>query len=141
MASAAQSLETEESGEALGSVSSVLTSAIASILSFSTDGTMLQKTAYSLDRDRCITPSACERPDSTRPGAQKGNQNIYSYEPVDFQWLRERCDGDNELVLAVLRSFCEQGQQHLNALKIMYDSDLDNISKARGIVFHSVLSP
>uniref|UniRef100_A0A7S0MM78 HPt domain-containing protein n=1 Tax=Cryptomonas curvata TaxID=233186 RepID=A0A7S0MM78_9CRYP len=39
------------------------------------------------------------------------------FEPVDFDWLRERCGSDGQLVLEVLQSFCEQGQHHLNAIQ------------------------
>jgi HPt (histidine-containing phosphotransfer) domain-containing protein len=54
-------------------------------------------------------------------------------QPPDFAWLQERCDGDNQLVLEVLRCFCEQGQTHIQALQ----SAMKERDKTK-LVFHAV---
>jgi hypothetical protein len=55
------------------------------------------------------------------------------HKPPDFEWLHERCDGDTQLVLEVLRCFCEQGQTHVQAMQIaMKEMDMSKL------VFHAV---
>ena len=54
-------------------------------------------------------------------------------DPPDFAWLQERCDGDTQLALKVLRCFGEQGQAHLQALQsAMKETDTNKL------VFHAV---
>ena len=76
------------------SVTSVLGSAMATALSFS---------------DQNPVPDCPKR---GRPVAYQSNPS-----PVDFGWLLERCDGESQLVQDVLRSFCEQGQPHVDTLQ------------------------
>jgi hypothetical protein len=53
----------------------------------------------------------------------------------DFEWLHERCDGDTQLALEVLRCFCEQGQTHVQAMQIaMKEMDMSKLA------FHAVKS-
>ena len=52
---------------------------------------------------------------------------------VDFAWLRDRCEGDEHLVLEVLRTFFEQGQCHLNAMQRSME-EMDYVK----LKFHSV---
>jgi hypothetical protein len=55
-------------------------------------------------------------------------------EPFDFMWLLERCDGESQLMLDVLRSFCEQGRLHINAVQnSAKDVDMQKLS------FHAVI--
>ena len=54
-------------------------------------------------------------------------------EPIEFQWLLLRCEGDEDLALKVLRSFCEQGQMHVSAMQKAIQ-EMDN----NRILFHSV---
>jgi hypothetical protein len=56
-----------------------------------------------------------------------------THSPLDFKWLLERCDGENQLALDVLRSFCEQGQRHLDSVqRSASDEDMQQLA------FHAV---
>ena len=58
---------------------------------------------------------------------------VTNAEPIDFEWLLIRCEGDRQLVLEVLRSFCEQGQKHLSAMQnIVHGADF------KLLMFHAV---
>ena len=55
-------------------------------------------------------------------------------EPVEFSWLRERCEGDDRLVQEVLLTFCEQGQRHISGMQSSI-KDMD----AKMLLFHAVI--
>jgi hypothetical protein len=67
-------------------------------------------------------------PQNGRPVAYQINSA-----PFDFVWLLERCDGESQLMLDVLQSFCEQGQCHLDDVKSsVKQKDMQKLS------FHAV---
>ncbi len=126
----------------MGSISSVLSSAVVSILGFQNE-------------PECISTEMVSDPNpKSEDHALNLNQKLdanFTFEknisrvvcnddsnPLDFDWLRERCDDDEELVLDVLRSFCEQGQSHIVALNAIYNSDAELDSKAERLAFHAV---
>ena len=147
-----------ESIDGLGSISSVLSSAMVSILAFPDEaGTVQVRTRHRASEGpthsmqdpnfrvdshsevvRLRTRNASDSKanlESTRGQAHEQRSTVH---PLDFTWLRERCDHDEDLVLEVLKSFCEQGQHHINSLNTMYHSKLDAAEKVQRISFHSV---
>jgi hypothetical protein len=121
-----------------GSVTNVLSSALASTLTFSTQEHDTQK------RDLPVAVSdAIHCEDELKQGkSDLGQTNVksatriahpISLEAVDFTWLRDRCERDENLVLEVLRSFFEQGQCHLTAMQRSME-EMDTVK----LMFHSV---
>jgi hypothetical protein len=58
---------------------------------------------------------------------------------IDFAWLLVRCFGDNALAHEVLQSFCEQGNQHIIALRAISNSAMEIDTKNKEILFHAVI--
>jgi hypothetical protein len=131
------------SSRILGSVSGVLSSAMVSALTFNPED--YHRTAHTASED--LQNSRCPKSSAQQPNSSPNSTNTESrsshqpkphlsrsqVEPIDFEWLRERCGGDNQLVLEVLQSFCEQGQHHLNAIQsCIREHD------TKRLIFHSV---
>jgi hypothetical protein len=102
-----------------GSVSSVLSSALESALTFS---------APEHDTQRRDVPVAMSDVNHYGDNMKHGQSDLgltnvncatqlLCTKPVDFAWLRERGGGDDRLVLEVLCTFFEQGQCHLNVMQ------------------------
>ncbi len=102
--------------ESVGSVSSMTTRSVTSVLS----SAMAAALTFSDQSPVAVCPK----------------QSIayqMSSAPFDFVWLLERCGGESQLMLDVLRSFCEQGQYHLNAVQISAKE-----SNMKQLSFHAV---
>jgi hypothetical protein len=115
-----------ENLECLGSISSVLSSAMASVLGFQNGSESNTLCTRNLEEDR----EGKQISDDQSCGAES--------HAVDFDWLRERCDNDDELVLDVLGSFCEQGQAHIAALNAAHKSPVDLDPNGDKLLFHAV---
>jgi hypothetical protein len=127
-----------------GSISGVLSAAMVTALNFPSDPTQTQQTSTGNTLER--TSEIC---DKTSHGASLVKVNsadnllnamradpkfiVTNVEPIDFEWLSSRCDGDRQLVLEVLQSFCEQGQVQLSAMQ----SSLHSFDYNR-LMFHAV---
>ena len=115
------------------SVSGVLSTALVSALALPDDSSETSRPP----------PQRCSSPNKRRSSRATSSKLDFSgfsassraiIEPIDFDWLLVRCDGDNDLVLEVLRSFCEQGQTHLSSMqKAMQEMDNNRL------LFHSVM--
>jgi hypothetical protein len=131
-----------ENLESLGSISSVLSSAVVSILGLENGSE--SKSVVSESNPKSINQTSNQNLDTNLNIRQDQNSihmvlNAES-KPVDFDWLLEICDHDDELVLDVLRSFCEQGQAHISALNLIYSSVVELDSEADRLSFHAVSS-
>ena len=125
----------EDSKECMGSVSSILSSAMVSILALHTDATPVNV-------DSTETVEIRKNKNISMPDYSKqNNAKLLDSEinPVDFKWLLERCDNDNELTLKVLRVFVEQGNDHVTSLQKIYNSAMKVDLKIQEIVFHAVI--
>lgn len=115
------------SSNILGSISGVLSSAMSNALILTAEAEISPKAVQMNGNgiDRMLS-----RP---RHNYYDGKLSSGILEAVDFEWLRERCDGDNELVTEVLNSFCEQGQKHLGSMqRSLREIDI------KGLQFHAV---
>jgi hypothetical protein len=137
------------SSHVLSSISGLLGSAMASALTLTTED--CQKPGYNGSEDFqthsiFLKPTAQEPTSRTcDPKAAAFTTDLVSFdmpspilarsqvEPVDFDWLHDRCGCDSQLVLEVLQSFCEQGQHHLDAI---HNSIREHDIKR--LLFHSV---
>ncbi len=131
-----------ENLECLGSISSVLSSAVVSILGFQNgpESSFPEIGSEPIPKTVAQAINLNENLD-VQVKHEMNPAHLVCYEesnPVDFDWLRERCDNDDELVLEVLRSFCEQGQAHIVSLNTLYNSTLEPDSKAERLTFHAV---
>ena len=118
------------SSNVLGSISGPLSSAMTSALSLS-ESSYTSKPFHVGRVEPCIQSSSTCSNSEQHNSLMKMKDRIL--ESIDFEWLRERCDGDEQLVLEVLRSFCEQGQRHLIAMQ----SSLREFD-IKTLIFHSV---
>ena len=109
-----------ENLECLGSISSVLSSAVVSILGFQNVSESISSDVVTEPKSKTFNQELHLNQNFVGQARQERSSAhvVFHAEssPVDFEWLLERCDNDDELVLDVLRSFCEQGQAHITAL-------------------------
>ena len=149
-----------ESVEGLGSISSVLSSAMVSILAFPDEAgrysridnetshrvarptkDLMSHAGTDSEANHCnLRQASNHKSDLETANGQSYPDQDSAIFSVDFSWLLERCDYDEQLVLEVLRSFCEQGQHHMNLLSTIYHSELDAAAKCRAVSFHAVNS-
>lgn len=126
----------------IGSISGVLSAAMATALNFPADthsvSTSLGIGASSEICDKTSIDYSIAKLNSADNllNAMRANPKPITTvaEPVDFEWLFRRCDGDRQLVLEVLQSFCEQGQIQLSAMQ----SSIHNFDFNR-LMFHAVI--
>jgi hypothetical protein len=137
------------SGSVAGSITTVLSSAIANNLSLSShdhDARQIPncESVHVLHSDHSRrTRHGRARSDGMDEGYRTCRSNLDSeltksnqghLKPVDFGWLLERCEGDNQLVMEVLRTFCEQGQRHICGMQ----SSIKDVD-AKMLLFHAVI--
>ena len=122
--------EYTENVEGLSSVSGILSSALVSILSLPTG-------AANMDENE-TSPLSTSNSVRNR-GYDCIDHDDVTTDPIDISWLQDRCENDDELIFAVLRSFCEQGQDHIASLSTIYHSESAVETKIREILFLSVL--
>ena len=131
-------LSNSVSGSVAESITTILSSAMANTLALSS-----HTNVHALDSDHHRrTRRGRVWSDGMHEGCRMFQSNISNssnpsfhahVEPVDFGWLRERCEGDNRLVQEVLRTFCEQGQRHISGMQSSI-KDMD----AKMLLFHAV---
>ena len=131
------------------SVSGVLSTALTAILAIPLNSVERLQVPASLHLEACTEPFST--PNAVRNGAgqessgnlsKAGHSKIPSYsakvgcesEPVNFDFLLQRCDSDTQLALEILRHFCEQGQTHLSAMQRSIQT-MDNSA----LLFHAVI--
>ena len=131
-----------ENLECLGSISSVLSSAVVSILGFQNVSESISSDVVTEPKSKTFNQELHLNQNFVGQARQERSSAhvVFHAEssPVDFEWLLERCDNDDELVLDVLRSFCEQGQAHITALNSEYNMAVEIGPKTERISFHAV---
>jgi hypothetical protein len=121
-----------------GSVTTVLSSALASTLTFSAEQYDMQRRDVPVavsDKNHHEDEMKLGKPDSCQPNVKCAMSTVNPKSlAVDFAWLRDRCEGDETLVLEVLRTFFAQGQCHLKAMQRSME-EMDHMK----LMFHSVV--
>jgi hypothetical protein len=132
------------SASVAGSVTTLLSSTIANALTLSSHADDIHYIAngvsiHALDA-RHSRRTSQGRSDRMNGGYRSRRSDLNSaldssvhIDPVDFVWLRERCEGDNLLVIEVLRTFCEQGHRHISGMQ----SSIKEMD-AKMLLFHAV---
>jgi hypothetical protein len=95
------------------------------------DQSYIENTKYMAKCNLSLADNATKVKDQT--AVSKETYLVNPHGTPDFEWLHERCDGDTQLVLEVLRCFCEQGQTRLQAMQ----SALKEMDMSK-LVFHAV---
>jgi hypothetical protein len=139
------------SGSVAGSITTVLSSAIANALTLSSNDHEVRQLPNSISafvqdaahnrgtqgrNETTNMNEGCISCRSNRSGVSSINSSyLVRLEPVDFGWLHERCEGDKHLAMEVLRTFCEQGQRHIDGMKSSI-KEMDT----KMLLFHAVIS-
>jgi hypothetical protein len=127
--------------EALGSISGILSHSMASALTFSSD---LDSVGMGHKESKLVTLQ--QKIDGPKQYKRSRDENSSSTgenpSSIDFDWLLDRCGGDNHLVDFVLQSFADQGRQHIESLQsFRIDGDKQKLSfHAACICFSAFLS-
>jgi hypothetical protein len=121
-----------------GSITSVLSSALASALTFPVQDNDTPRRDFPVavtDATHHEHETKKAQSASCQANVKCATRTVHRLDPgpVDFVWLRERCGGDDELVLEVLRNFFEQGQCHIDSMQ----SSIKEMDITK-IMFHSV---